>query len=92
MSHPCLAFQPSDKHVPGNVDYLITDQRGCIYSSVVECIAKGIEDNIITGTKVNSIRWNDECVCANVVTTGQEGIICGKYGLVTFSIGFTRMY
>ena len=74
-----------DDNVLGDVDYLITDQRG--FASIVHCVAKGIEDKIMFGTNVTKINWSDECVCADVTNNNHEDTICGKYGIVTFSIG-----
>ena len=74
-----------DEDVLGDVDYLITDQRG--FASIVHCVAQGIEDKIMLGTNVTKISWSDECVCADVTINNQEDTICGKYGIVTFSIG-----
>ena len=65
--------------------YFVTDQRGL--ATLVECIAEGIEPKIQLGAMVNNISWNNECVCANVTTNGHEQTVCGKYGIVTFSIG-----
>ena len=66
----------------GEVDYILTDQRG--YASVVKCIAEPLLDKIELGSVVTSIDWNDECVCAEVKGKGR---MCGDYGIVTFSIG-----
>ena len=65
--------------------YFVTDQRGL--ATLVECIAEGIEPKIQLGAMVNNISWNNECVCANVTSNGHEQTVCGKYGIVTFSIG-----
>ena len=74
-----------DVNVLGDVNYLITDQRG--FASIVHCVAQGIEDKIMLGTNVTKISWSDECVCADVTNNTHENTICGKYGIVTFSIG-----
>ena len=62
-------------------DYFISDQRG--FASFLDCIAKEIESKIHLGAVVNKISYNDDCVCASVTSD----IVCGKYGIVTFSQG-----
>ena len=75
--------------VDGSDNYLITDQNG--YSSVVQCVAQGIEDKLMLETMVNDISWNNECVCANVTDKdGQISTLCGKYGVTTFSVGVLK--
>lgn len=66
----------------GDGCYLVTDTRG--YASILDCIAKPFQDKIMTGAKVTSITHSDDCVCANVQGMDKK---CGKYGIVTFSVG-----
>jgi polyamine oxidase len=80
-----LGFFSDDGNEFGNLDYFITDQRG--FSTIVDCVAKGIESKIQLGAMVNNISWNDNCVCASVSVNSQDRVMCGKYGVVTFSIG-----
>ena len=71
-------------------DFFVTDQRG--YSSVVDCIAEGLsKDSIRLGHTVNSISYNDDCVCASVTKSdGTERTMCGTYGVATFSVGVLK--
>ena len=71
------------------LNYFISDQKG--FATVLECIIKGIDLKIELGTLVNSIDWNDDCVCASVTSSdGVRGKVCGKYGIVTFSMGVLK--
>ncbi len=75
--------------IDGDDNYLITDENG--YVSVVECIAQGIEDKLMLETTVNDISWNDDCVCASVTDKdGQNSTLCGKYGVMSFSVGVLK--
>ena len=65
--------------------YLVTDTRDDhSYASILECIAKPFQDKIMTRAKVTSITRSSECVCATIQGKGKK---CGKYGIVTFSVG-----
>ena len=70
-----------------NSCYLVTDSRG--YASILECIAKPLQENkkIMTRAKVTSISQSDKCVCATIQGKGKK---CGKYGIVTFSVGVLK--
>ena len=71
-------------------NFFVTDPRG--YSSVVDCIAEGLpKDSIRLGHTVNSISYNDDCVCASVTKSdGRERTMCGTYGVATFSVGVLK--
>ena len=69
----------------GKENFYITDERG--YSHIVRCM--GDEFNLTARLRLNTtIRTidysNSECVCA---TSESERKFCGKYAIVTFSIG-----
>ena len=69
----------------GEEDYFISDQRG--FATFLDCVVDGIKSKIQLGAMVNNISWNTDCVCASVTINNQERTMCGKYGVVTFSIG-----
>ena len=72
----------------GDSCYLVTDTRDDhSYASILECIAKPFQDKIMTEAKVTKITRLSECVCATISTRQGEEKKCGKYGIVTFSIG-----
>ena len=71
----------------GDSCYIVTDQRG--FASVLQCLAEPFNDTISLEAEVNSIDWNEKCVCAQV--TGQ-GRMCADYGIVTFSIGVLQSW
>ena len=64
--------------------YIVTDQRSLGFASILKCLAKPFESTISLNKEVNSIDWNNECVCAQVEGQGR---MCADYGIVTFSIG-----
>ena len=70
-------------------DFLITDQMGFV--KLVECLADGIlgvnNSKLLLNTKVNLIKWSDECVCVDTVYNGQTKQYCANYAIITFSIG-----
>ena len=83
LTHPISAAEPEGL---GEGDYLISDQRG--FATFLDCIIDGIESKIQLGAMVNNISWNSQCVCASVTINNREPeTMCGKYGIVTFSIG-----
>ena len=69
----------------GDSCYLVTDSRG--YASILECIAEPFRNKIMTRAKVTSITRSSECVCATVQGKNKK---CGKYGIVTFSVGVLK--
>eukprot|EP00731_Ephydatia_muelleri_P032618 Em0024g162a len=73
--------------------YFITDQRGYVY--LVKCLGKDFLDDrhLRLNTRVTSVHHSDTCVCAMTITAGvregatREEQFCGRYGILTFSIG-----
>ena len=77
------AFLGPEKNATA-IDYLVADKKG--YSFITECLARNFKsDRIKLNSLVSSIQRADDCVCATVNGTGER--YCGKYGIVTFSIG-----
>ncbi|KAI6658547.1 Polyamine oxidase-like [Oopsacas minuta] len=70
-------------------DFLISDQSG--YAKLVECIADGIlginNSRLLLETKVNIIKWSDDCVCVETYRDGVMKEYCASYAIITFSIG-----
>lgn len=69
-------------------DYFVTDQRGFV--SLVECLARDFrndEERLKLDTRVSEIHVNDGCVCVTATTADGSREYCGKYAIVTFSIG-----
>ena len=65
--------------------YIVTHQQGLGFASILQCLAEPFKAGTISrNVEVDSIDWNNECVCAKV--TGQDRM-CADYGIVTFSIG-----
>ena len=64
--------------------YIVTDQQSLGFASILKCLAKPFESTISLNKEVDSIDWNNECVCAQVAGQGR---MCADYGIVTFSIG-----
>ena len=71
----------------GDSCYIVTDQRG--FASVLQCLAEPFNDTISLEAEVNSIDWNEKCVCAQVMGQGR---MCADYGIVTFSIGVLQSW
>ena len=64
-------------------NYLMADEKG--YSYVVECLARDFkDDHIQLNSKVTKIKIAKDCVC---VTVEENDLYCGRYSIVTFSIG-----
>ena len=82
-SRPPLAYQArEDGSIDG--DYLFTGQNGDGFASVVsDCLAKDFISSVKLNTEVTQVSWSDECVCAKT----QERDICGRYAIITFSVG-----
>ena len=79
--------QKAQPHIDTRTDYFITDNRG--YLHLVDCLAKPFEDDrhgIRLNTTVNKINNMENCVC--ITTT--NGNFCGKYAILTFSIGVIK--
>ena len=70
-------------------DFLVNDQMG--YVKLVKCLADGIlgvnDSRLLLNTKVNLIKWSDDCVCVDTVYNGQTKQYCANYAIITFSIG-----
>ena len=78
FSRPPLVYQY------GDADYLFTGQNGDGFASVVsDCLAKDFISSVKLNTEVTQVSWSDECVCAKT----QERDICGRYAIITFSVG-----
>ncbi len=76
-------------------DYLITDNRGTVY--LVECLANSFTNNNLSSDSrihlnamVSRIEHGDNCVCAMATENGQTVRYCGRYGIVTFSLGVLK--
>ena len=67
----------------------MTDQMG--YVKLIECLAEGIlgvnSSRLLLNTKVNVIKWSDDCVCVNTTYNSQTKQFCANYAIITFSIG-----
>ena len=76
--------------VLGDYDYLVSDQTG--FSSIVGCVGKDFlsDETLKLNTNVTKIRWSDECVCAETMQPEGPHTFCGKFGIVTFSVGVLR--
>ena len=84
----------SDFGDPDNTgDFLITDDEGFV--KVVRCLADEFltenDPRVHLNTRVTRIEWSDDCVCATA-TLGDSSTrtFCGRYAIVTFSIGVLR--
>ncbi len=72
-------------------DFLITDSEG--YAKVVRCLADEYlmenDPRVHLNTRVTRIEWSNDCVCATATVTGSNSTrtFCGRYAIVTFSIG-----
>ena len=76
------AFLGPEKNATA-VDYLVVDKKG--YSFVTDCLARDFKkDRVKLNSLVTTVETADDCVCATVHNSGRY---CGKYGIVTFSIG-----
>ena len=81
----------SDFGDPDNTgDFLITDSEGFV--KVVRCLADEFlvenDPRVHLNTQVTRIEWNDDCVCATAtVGNSSTRTFCGRYAIVTFSIG-----
>ena len=82
----------NDKKSPGcedkrdSVNYLMADEKG--YSYVVDCLARNFKDDrILNNSTITKIETADDCVC---VTVEENDLYCGRYSIVTFSIGVLR--
>ena len=65
------------------IDYLVTDKKG--YSFVTRCLARNfMNDRLRLNSVVTDVHTAKDCVCAAVNGSSQY---CGRYGIVTFSIG-----
>lgn len=71
----------------GTSDFFVTDQRGFAY--LLEYLGEPFLNAKVlhTDATVTSIEYSDQCVCAYVMEQGSSKRYCGKYGIVTFSIG-----
>ncbi|XP_064396029.1 uncharacterized protein LOC135343033 [Halichondria panicea] len=76
-------------------DYLITDNRGTVF--LIECLANAFTNNnptsdqrIHLSTTVTTIEYGDSCVCATATENGQTVRYCGRYAIVTFSLGVLK--
>ena len=76
------AFLGPEKNATA-IDYLVVDKKG--YSFVTECLARNfMKDRVKLNSLVTTVKTADDCVCATVQNGSRY---CGKYGIVTFSIG-----
>ena len=66
-------------------NYLMADNRG--FSYVVDCLASNFKDRIKLSSKITKIKTANDCVC---VTVEENDLYCGRYSIVTFSIGVLR--
>ena len=70
-------------------DFFVVDQMGFV--KLVECLADGIfgvnNSRLLLNTKVNVIKWSDDCVCVDTLFNGQTKQYCANYAIITFSIG-----
>ena len=70
-------------------DFFVTDQMGFV--KLVECLSEGIlgvnDSRLLLNTKVNVIKWSDDCVCVDTTYNGQTKQYCANYAIITFSIG-----
>jgi polyamine oxidase len=76
------AFLGPEKNAT-SIDYLVADEKG--YSFVTECLARDFKHNRLKlNSLVTAIHTAEDCICATVNGSTRY---CGKYGIVTFSIG-----
>ena len=71
-------------------DFLITDSEGFV--KIVRCLADEFlvenDPRVHLNTRVTQIEWSDNCVCATANVEGSSTrTFCGRYAIVTFSIG-----
>ena len=70
-------------------DYFVTDQIG--YGSLVTCLADQFlgeaDERLHLKAVVTKIIWSDDCVCVDVTENDEQVQYCGKYAILTFSIG-----
>ena len=79
--------QKTQPFISTHTDYFVTDNRG--YLRLVDCLAKPFEGDrncVRLNTTVTKINNMENCVC--VTTT--NGNLCGKYAILTFSIGVIK--
>ena len=71
----------------GTSDFFVTDQRGFAY--LLEYLGEPFLNAKVlhTAATVTSVEYSDKCVCAYVMEQGDSKRYCGKYGIMTFSIG-----
>ena len=69
--------------------FLVTDQRG--FAHLPECLAEDFlspnSSRLHLNTRVATVQWSDECVCATAVENGETRQYCAPYAIHTFSIG-----
>ena len=79
------AFLGPEKNATA-IDYLVADEKG--YSFVTECLARKFkQDRVKLNSLVTLIQTADDCACATLNGTSRLERYCGKYAIVTFSIG-----
>ncbi len=72
-----------------STDYLITDSRG--YVHLVNCLATNFsEKQIHLNSRVTKILNSEDCVCIEVVQSSGTNKYCGRYAILTFSIGVIK--
>ena len=67
-----------------HTDYFVTDSRG--YVHLVDCLAQRFRNRVRLNTNVTKIKNMENCVCVTTTT----GNLCGKYAILTFSIGVIK--
>ena len=89
LFHTLPTFNTEFGNPSNTEDFLVTDQMG--YVKLVECLANGIlgvnNSRLLLNTKVNVIKWSDDCVCVDTVYNGQTKQYCANYAIITYSIG-----
>lgn len=74
-----------------SVDYFIDDERG--YVELINCLAKDfVNDRSRThlNSTITKINNTNECVCVEAVENGVTNQYCGRYAVLTFSIGVLK--
>ena len=70
-------------------DYFVTDNRG--FPALIDCLVSNFtvpnDDRIHLEAEVTRIEYSDDCVCATATEDGEETMFCGRYAIVTFSVG-----
>ncbi len=72
-----------------SINYLITDSRG--YVHLVDCLASSFsKEKVHLNSRVTKILNNEDCVCIEVVQGSETNSYCGRYAILTFSIGVIK--